>query len=322
MPINLLGSTTSRWENVCRYGMFHGGDSDSTGIIAGACYGAMFGLEGVPLSNYSQLEYRDRLERLGRSLYALTLADSCAKSDIEHFTRDSNKSKSSTYSGRRLSQPFENLTQNAIFKDDSFTNSSPLRRGRASHKKKVTFKDVSPTQGGARTGEEESKVAEKPDLFTLSSDDVVNKIKITRQKSILKRRSRSHSPSRSSEYAAELDAIGKPNQERYESREEILHHKFLPDTTLPNIRSNRRHRSFKTNSDDYPFYFPKPTDISTNSARTISYPPQALIRRTDVTSKPRVERVIKYPPKYEEKRLLDRTIKEPPRSDRSAYPHS
>ncbi|KAI6660399.1 Protein ADP-ribosylarginine hydrolase-like [Oopsacas minuta] len=60
----------SRWERLCRYGMFHGGDSDSTGIIAGACYGAMYGREGVPLNNYIQLEYRDRLERLGKLLYS------------------------------------------------------------------------------------------------------------------------------------------------------------------------------------------------------------------------------------------------------------
>ena len=52
--------------------MFHGGDSDSTGIIVGACYGAMFGLEGVPLNNYSQLEYRERLERLGSRLFNLS----------------------------------------------------------------------------------------------------------------------------------------------------------------------------------------------------------------------------------------------------------
>ena len=59
----------SRWETLCRYGMFHGGDSDSTGIIAGACYGAMFGMEGVPPNNYTQLEYRDRLEKLGGELF-------------------------------------------------------------------------------------------------------------------------------------------------------------------------------------------------------------------------------------------------------------
>ncbi|KAI6660398.1 Protein ADP-ribosylarginine hydrolase-like [Oopsacas minuta] len=63
------GPEDSRWERLCRYGMFHGGDSDSTGIIAGACYGAMYGLEGVPLNNHTQLEYRDRLERLGGRLY-------------------------------------------------------------------------------------------------------------------------------------------------------------------------------------------------------------------------------------------------------------
>ena len=49
--------------------MFHGGDSDSTGIIAGACYGAMFGLEGVPANNHRHLEYRDSLEKLGESLF-------------------------------------------------------------------------------------------------------------------------------------------------------------------------------------------------------------------------------------------------------------
>ena len=32
--------------------MFHSGDSDSTGVIAGACFGAMFGFEGVPDRNY------------------------------------------------------------------------------------------------------------------------------------------------------------------------------------------------------------------------------------------------------------------------------
>lgn len=32
--------------------MFHGGDSDSTGVIAGACYGAMHGFAGVPEGLY------------------------------------------------------------------------------------------------------------------------------------------------------------------------------------------------------------------------------------------------------------------------------
>ena len=68
-PFCTAPDPTSRWVNVCRYGMFHGGDSDSTGIIAGACYGAMFGLEGVPLNNYSQIEFKEKLEKIGGSLF-------------------------------------------------------------------------------------------------------------------------------------------------------------------------------------------------------------------------------------------------------------
>ena len=37
--------------SICR-GMFHGGDSDSTGVMAGCWYGAMYGFEGVPEENY------------------------------------------------------------------------------------------------------------------------------------------------------------------------------------------------------------------------------------------------------------------------------
>jgi len=57
------------WEDLCSRAMFHGGDSDSTGVIAGACYGAMFGFEGVPTGNYRELEYRERLEKLANQLY-------------------------------------------------------------------------------------------------------------------------------------------------------------------------------------------------------------------------------------------------------------
>lgn len=35
--------------------MFHGGDSDSTGVIAACCYGALYGYEGVPKGNYKVL---------------------------------------------------------------------------------------------------------------------------------------------------------------------------------------------------------------------------------------------------------------------------
>ena len=47
----LLGSGDS-WVELCHRGMLHSGDNDSTGVIAGACYGAMYGFHGVPEPNY------------------------------------------------------------------------------------------------------------------------------------------------------------------------------------------------------------------------------------------------------------------------------
>ena len=64
----LLGSG-SNWEELCNRAMFHGGDSDSTGVIAGALYGAMFGYHGVPDVNYKELEYIDRLKRVAGQLF-------------------------------------------------------------------------------------------------------------------------------------------------------------------------------------------------------------------------------------------------------------
>ena len=68
----LLGAGTS-WEELCLRGVLHGGDNDSTGIIAGSCWGAMYGFEGVPEVNYKNLEYKDRLVTLGNDLYRATM---------------------------------------------------------------------------------------------------------------------------------------------------------------------------------------------------------------------------------------------------------
>ena len=64
----ILGAGDS-WEELCLHGVLHGGDNDSTGIIACSCWGAMRGFEGVPEQNYSHLEYLDRLQSLGERLY-------------------------------------------------------------------------------------------------------------------------------------------------------------------------------------------------------------------------------------------------------------
>ena len=64
----LLGCNWSSWDELCLRGMLHGGDSDSTGIIVGACWGAWRGFKGVPEAHYKQLEYRDRLRKLAKQL--------------------------------------------------------------------------------------------------------------------------------------------------------------------------------------------------------------------------------------------------------------
>ncbi|MGH0145863.1 UNVERIFIED_CONTAM: hypothetical protein FKN15_053132 [Acipenser sinensis] len=48
-----------------------GGDSDSTGVIAGCCWGLLHGFEGVPEGNYRTLEYRSRMEAVAKQLHKL-----------------------------------------------------------------------------------------------------------------------------------------------------------------------------------------------------------------------------------------------------------
>jgi len=67
----LLGYNGS-WEELCNRAMFHGGDSDSTGVIAGCLYGAIHGLNGVPTSNYEQIEFKDELVDLADELYSIS----------------------------------------------------------------------------------------------------------------------------------------------------------------------------------------------------------------------------------------------------------
>ncbi|KAL4217722.1 hypothetical protein ACF0H5_022463 [Mactra antiquata] len=66
-----LLASGGQWMKVCEHGMFHGGDSDTTGSIAGFLYGVIHGYKDVPDRNYSSVEYRDRLEKVGRELYDL-----------------------------------------------------------------------------------------------------------------------------------------------------------------------------------------------------------------------------------------------------------
>ena len=72
----LLGSRND-WEELCRRAMFHGGDSDSTGAIAGCLYGAMFGFHRVPDGHYKGLEYFGRLKNVARQLLPYGSSQHC-----------------------------------------------------------------------------------------------------------------------------------------------------------------------------------------------------------------------------------------------------
>ena len=64
-----LLSCGESWLELCLRGMLHGGDSDSTGVIVGACWGAWHGYAGVPEGHYKKLEYLDRLKTLAKKLF-------------------------------------------------------------------------------------------------------------------------------------------------------------------------------------------------------------------------------------------------------------
>ncbi|XP_005111580.1 protein ADP-ribosylarginine hydrolase isoform X2 [Aplysia californica] len=76
----LLGAGDN-WSELCNRGMFHGGDSDSTGVMAGCWFGVLYGYKGVPNGNYSRLEYRKRLETAGEKLYKYAFPDADSEKD-------------------------------------------------------------------------------------------------------------------------------------------------------------------------------------------------------------------------------------------------
>ncbi|XP_048466822.1 ADP-ribosylhydrolase ARH1 isoform X2 [Rhincodon typus] len=73
----ILGSGNS-WKELCNRAVFHGGDNDSTGAIAAAWWGAIYGFDGVPKSNHEHLEYRSKLKLLAEKLFDLSHPSSCS----------------------------------------------------------------------------------------------------------------------------------------------------------------------------------------------------------------------------------------------------
>ncbi|XP_078407812.1 ADP-ribosylhydrolase ARH1-like [Cetorhinus maximus] len=80
----ILGSGNS-WEELCNRAVFHGGDNDSTGAIAAAWWGAMYGFDDVPISNHKGLEYRSRLKSLAEKLFYLSHPSSCSSQESDEI---------------------------------------------------------------------------------------------------------------------------------------------------------------------------------------------------------------------------------------------
>jgi len=66
----LLGCN-GNYEELLNRAALHGGDSDSTGTIALAWYGAMSGFKQVPVIHYNQIEGKELLTGLANQLFAL-----------------------------------------------------------------------------------------------------------------------------------------------------------------------------------------------------------------------------------------------------------
>lgn len=59
------------WKEFVLRGVLHGGDNDSTGVIGGAWFGALYGFNGVIENNYRGLEKRKRITEMGKVLYQI-----------------------------------------------------------------------------------------------------------------------------------------------------------------------------------------------------------------------------------------------------------
>lgn len=65
-------SCHGNWSELCNRAMFHGGDSDSTGAIAGSLFGALYGFDSVPERNHKYVEFRGELTETGLEMYRLS----------------------------------------------------------------------------------------------------------------------------------------------------------------------------------------------------------------------------------------------------------
>ena len=65
---SLLGCNED-WEELCLRAVLHGGDNDSTGTIAAAWFGAMYGFKEIPEVNYTELENVEYIFELSKKIF-------------------------------------------------------------------------------------------------------------------------------------------------------------------------------------------------------------------------------------------------------------
>eukprot|EP00823_Brevimastigomonas_motovehiculus_P003322 TRINITY_DN2006_c1_g1_i1.p1 TRINITY_DN2006_c1_g1~~TRINITY_DN2006_c1_g1_i1.p1 ORF type:complete len:490 (+),score=156.64 TRINITY_DN2006_c1_g1_i1:35-1504(+) len=132
---SLLGSST--WSELCLRAMLHGGDSDSTGVMAGAWWGALYGFASVPTLHHESLEYRDRIIKLGSDLYDLTVnesgplptfssSSSSSFSSLSSSSSNSASSSSSSSSSSSLSSSSSSSSSSSLFSSASSSSSSSV----------------------------------------------------------------------------------------------------------------------------------------------------------------------------------------------------
>lgn len=96
----MLGSGDS-WNEICKRGILHSGDNDSTGVMAGCWFGAMYGFLGVPDNHHKKLEYRKRLEKAGEKLFNLALKGKEQQSIISCQTEGNDETEACSDSSQK-----------------------------------------------------------------------------------------------------------------------------------------------------------------------------------------------------------------------------
>ena len=89
----MLGGGDENWKALVERAMLHGGDSDSTGILAGSWYGALNGFRGVPENHYKSVEFFNESMDLGRHLVRISPTSSSSSFDAaeQHLQQVSRK---------------------------------------------------------------------------------------------------------------------------------------------------------------------------------------------------------------------------------------